>query len=317
MSTSGRRPRLEGKTEGGPMSPAKEGEAPPGASGGRKEPGRSRRSPAKGGSKTNASKGARAKGSGGTTGRKSARSGKASGGKGRAAGSGPAGKKAETSRSTRRKPMAVTVPHELVVRRILDARKTTLVVFFMRALGGLLVTLILSVVIAFIITLPLAGFGANAASSLVAVAVAAGLVFAGYMTSGPVPGEAPFLADTVFIWLDPFREQRPRYMPLWLEGVLWGPHQLLAGTVPFLRLRATSRTEAEAAASTARDVAEAGDLDIPKSLPPEGTRGKGLVMLLMLRFVCLGADGDRITALMTGLGQSALFESTVISGRLG
>jgi hypothetical protein len=230
------------------------------------------------------------------------------------------GTKAEKARasrvpkSKRKAPAgrAVTVSRETLVARMTDARRTGLVVLAFRAVGGLVITLMLSMIVGSVFYL-LSSSGLL--FSLVSLGIAAALVVAARLVSGRSIPEAAsklaFLADHAFVWQDPFREERPHLLPLWLEVVLWAPKQVLAGAVPFINVRRTGPADCEAAADVARRMVEEGEIDLTEGVEPESAEAKGLRLLFLVRLARINADGGELKARVSGLGQAALFEGTV------
>lgn len=209
----------------------------------------------------------------------------------------------------------VTVSRETLVSRVTDAQRTTMVVLAFRAAGGALITLTVTMIFLWVLAIPIRFLASAWTVTFLSVGVAALLVIAARfatMRSLPEPAFAlPFLGDIVFTWVDPFREDRPHLLPMWLEAILWAPSQVLVGALPFLRIRATGPADAGAAADVARRMLEEGETDFTGGLPEGSADAMGLRLLLLLRLARLVLEDGRLKGRVSGLGQAALFEGTV------
>ncbi len=203
---------------------------------------------------------------------------------------------------------------EALVQRLLDTRRTAMVVLFARAVIGAIVTLILASIVALLLWIfPL--FRARPMEMLASLAGAAGLLVGAWRGARESMPEAAaklgFLRDRAFVWLDPFNEQRPHRLPFWIEPILWGPNQVLTGVVPFRRIHRTERADAEAAADVAREMAKATELDLTDGLTEGSPKERGLRFLLLLRLAGLAVEDGRLKGRVSGLGQAELFQGTV------
>ena len=209
----------------------------------------------------------------------------------------------------------VTVSRETVVRRVAEARGTSLVICVARAAVGVIITLIIGSIVAWVLYAMLPLFGNSFMATVVTAGVMAALVIGARLAAvRSLPAQASslgFLADRVFVWVDPFREERPHLLPMWLEAVLWAPSQILAGGVPFRRIRHTGQADAEAAADVARTLAEEMEMDLSNGLPSGSAQARGLRLLLLLRLARLVIEDGKLKGRISGLGQAALFEGTV------
>ncbi|MHC4248044.1 MAG: hypothetical protein ACYS9X_02845 [Planctomycetota bacterium] len=209
----------------------------------------------------------------------------------------------------------VTVSRETLVNRVADARRTTMVVLAFRAAGGALITITVTMVFFWLLSVPVRFIASAWAVTFLSIGVTALLVIAARFAtvrSLPEPASAlPFLRDIVFTWVDPFREDRPHLLPMWLEAILWAPSQVLVGALPFLRIRVTGAADAEAAADVARRMFEEGEVDLTGGMPDGSAEAKGLRLLLLLRLARLSLDDGELGGRVSGLGQAALFEGTV------
>ena len=176
-------------------------------------------------------------------------------------------KKATGKKKTER-VAEVTISHETLLRRVKDARGTALVVLAARAIGGGLITILLTGCVMYVLILVIPPLEFDPLFFVANLAAAAGLVFAAKLASVKSTPEAAsgieLLQDPAFIWVDPFRDEKPHHLPYWLEAVLWAPMQVLAGAVPFLRVRKATETDSEAAAGFARRVVEEGEVSLGK-----------------------------------------------------
>ena len=204
---------------------------------------------------------------------------------------------------------------ETLVSRVNDARRTTIVVLAFRAAGGALITLTVTMVFFWILAVPVSFIDSAFTVTFLSIGVGALLVMAARlatMRSLPEPASAlPFLKDVVFTWVDPFRDDRPHLLPMWLEAILWAPSQVLVGALPLMRIRVTGPADAEAAADVALRMLEEGQVDFTDGLPEGSAEAKGLRLLLLLRLARLVIEDGSLVGRVSGLGQAALFEGTV------
>lgn len=207
------------------------------------------------------------------------------------------------------------VSHEELVRRMAEVRRTGLVVLAARAVGGALITLFLSSAVFWFLSIPFALFDSGWVITPLSLITAGVLVGAARWASvGSVPQAAAtldFLREKAFLWVDPFRDERPHFLPMWLEAILWAPTQVLAGAIPFKTLKDTGPADLEAAADLARRMAEEGELDLSVGIPADSPDKRGLRLLLLLRLARLVIEEGKLRARISGLGQAALFEGTV------
>jgi len=234
---------------------------------------------------------------------------------------GPSGRKAARPQKTAvhttksQKVREIGISREALVRRIMDVRRTGLVVLVARAVGGVLITLFMTSAAFWFLSIPFALFNSGWVITPLSILTAAALVVAAAFASvRSVPQAAvtlKFLREKAFWWVDPFRDERPQFLPMWLEAILWAPTQVLAGAIPFKTLRETGPADAEAAADLARRMAEEGELDLSIGMPAGSPDEKGLRFLLLLRLVRLVTEEGKLRARISGLGQAALFEGTV------
>ena len=242
-----------------------------------------------------------------------------------AAGARGASSRGKADKKTSKKTGKITLPpaegreaavtRETLVNRVTDARRTSMVVLAFRAAGGAVITFVVTAVFLWILAIPIR-FLADAWARLpLSIGVTALLVVAArFATMRSLPEAAsalPFLKDIVFMWLDPFREDRPHLLPMWLEGILWAPSQVLVGALPFRRIRETGQADAEAAADVARRMFEEGESDFTGGMPEGSAEAKGLRLLLLLRLARLAVEDGKLKGRVSGLGQAALFEGTV------
>ncbi|MHC5055798.1 MAG: hypothetical protein ACYTKD_13895 [Planctomycetota bacterium] len=209
----------------------------------------------------------------------------------------------------------VTVSRETLVSRVADARRTTMVVLAFRAAGGAVITLTVTMVFFWLLSIPVTFIQSVWTVTFLSIGVTAMLIIAArFATVRSLPEPAsvlPFLKNIVFTWVDPFREDRPHLLPMWLEAILWAPSQVLVGALPFMRVRVTGAADAEAAADVARRMFEEGEVDFTDGLPDGSAEAKGLRLLLLLRLARLAFEDGELRGRVSGLGQAALFEGTV------
>jgi len=233
----------------------------------------------------------------------------------------------QVERYVRSKRDEFEVPRDTVVRRVEDVRRLALVALAGRATGGALVTLLLAFLLASVVltvalvplkgilSVPLDIFRGSAflcvASIPTAVILLTGARFAAIRSVPNVAAKLEFLESHAFVWADPFREERPRLLPGWLEILLWAPSQILAGAVPFRAIRHTGQADAEAACDVARRMVEKAELDFTDGLPAESAEARGLRLLLLLRLARLVIKDGKLKGRISGLGHAALFEGTV------
>lgn len=233
---------------------------------------------------------------------------------------GPSGRRAARPQKTAvqaksQKVKEVGISHEGLVRRMMDIRRTSLVILVARAAGGVLITLFLTSAAFWFLSIPFSLFNSGWVVTPLSILTAAALVVAARLASvRSIPQAAStldFLQEKAFWWIDPFRDERPHFLPMWLEAILWAPTQVLAGAIPFRTLRETGPADAEAAADLARRMAEEGELDLSIGIPADSPDKKGLRFLLLLRLVRLVTEEGKLRARISGLGQTALFEGPV------
>jgi len=204
---------------------------------------------------------------------------------------------------------------ETLVSRVNDARRTTLVVLGFRAAGGAVITLAATMIFFWVLSVPVSFIRSVWAVTFLGIGVGALLVMAARlatMRSLPEPASAlPFLKDIVFTWVDPFRDDRPHLLPMWLEAILWAPSQVLVGALPLMRIRLTGAADAEAGADVALRMFEEGEVDFTDGMPEGSAEAKGLRLLLLLRLARLVIEDGKLVGRVSGLGQAALFEGTV------
>lgn len=233
----------------------------------------------------------------------------------------------KVERYVRSKRDELEVPRDTVVRRVEDVRRLALVALAGRASGGALVTLLLAFVVAYVVMgvalIPLRGILSapldifrgsiflTVASVPVAVILLTGARYAAIRSVPNVASKLEFLEAHAFVWADPFRDERPRLLPGWLEMLLWAPSQILAGAVPFRAIRQTGQADAEAACDVARRMIEKAELDFTDGLPADSAEARGLRLLLLLRLARLVIKDGRLKGKISGLGHAALFEGTV------
>jgi len=157
--------------------------------------------------------------------------------------------KKKASRSGRNAQVReVGFSRETLVSRVNDARRTTMVVLGFRAGGGAVITLAATMISFWVLSVPVSFIRSVWAVTFLGVGVGALLVMAARfatMRSLPEPASAlPFLKDVVFTWVDPFRDDRPHLLPMWLEAILWAPSQVLVGALPLMRVRLTGPADA-------------------------------------------------------------------------
>jgi hypothetical protein len=190
-----------------------------------------------------------------------------------------------------------------------------MVVLAFRAAGGALITLTVTMIFFWVLSFPVTFIRSVWTVTFLSIGVGALLVIAARfatMRSLPEPASAlPFLRDIVFTWVDPFREDRPHLLPMWLEAILWAPSQVLVGALPFLRVRVAGAADAEAAADVARRMVEEGEVDFSEGMTEGSAEAKGLRLLLLLRLARLVFEDGKLKGRISGLGQAALFEGTV------
>ena len=215
------------------------------------------------------------------------------------------------------KKRAVDVPRDTLTNRVMEARRAGLVVLAFRAIGGGIATLAaLSIVVTvfiFVFTLTVAGMAGPifVLTTMGAVALVVSARFATRRSMPEAAAKLPFLENHAFAWADPFRDERPRFLPLWLEAVLWAPRQVSSGLEPFLELRKTGRADAEAAGDVARGMVENGEVMLDEGLPAGSAELRGLRLLLLLRLARLVVEDGKLLGRVSGLGHVALFEGTV------
>jgi hypothetical protein len=224
-------------------------------------------------------------------------------------------KKGKTKGIGAQKVAEVTISHETLLRRVKDARGTALVVLAARAIGGGLITILLTGCIMSVLVLAIPPLKFDPLFFVANLAAAAGLVFAAKLASVVSTPEAAsgleILHDSAFIWVDPFRDEKPHLLPYWLEAALWAPMQVLAGAVPFLRVRKATEADCEAAAGFARRAVEEGEVGLGKDFSATSAEASGLRLLLLLRLARLVIEDGEVKARVSGLGQTALFEGSV------
>ncbi len=227
------------------------------------------------------------------------------------------GSAAGENSGARRKGREVTVSRETLIKRVTDAQRTSMVVLAFRATGGALITLFFSAIVTgFLSILPALGFLEVRFlyvlfSMGVAVVVVIAARFATITTMPEAASALGFLDDRVFVWADPFREDRPHLLPMWLEAILWAPNQVLAGAVPLLRIRTTGPADVEAASDVARRMVENSEIDLTEGFAADSAEARGLRLLLLLRLARLTVEDGRLKGRVSGLGQAALFEGAV------
>lgn len=226
-----------------------------------------------------------------------------------------------------RKRDDLKVPRETVIRRVWEVRRLALVVLAGRALGGGVATFVLAFVVASVVlgialipvrgllSLPVGIFRGSMFLTIASVPAAAilliGARLAAIRSVPKVASKLAFLEARAFVWVDPFREERPHLLPGWLEIFLWAPSQVLAGAVPFDSIRETGPADAEAACDVARRMIEHLELDLTEGLSGDSAEARGLKLLLLLRLARLVIQDGRLKGKISGLGLAALFEGTV------
>ncbi len=206
------------------------------------------------------------------------------------------------------------VSREMLTSRVLFARRQGLVVLAFRTIGGAVATLAVCSAFFFLILLPLIEYSSgwililSVPSSFVLVLVAR---FASVQSMPDAANNLAFLNSHAFVWADPFRDERPRFLPIWMDAVLWAPNQVTAGLEPFMMLHAANQADAEAAGDVARAIVEKGEVKLDKGLPPDSAEARGLKMLLLLRLARLIVEDGKLRGRLSGLGQAALFEGRV------
>jgi hypothetical protein len=217
--------------------------------------------------------------------------------------------------ATKRKVVEVSITREALVRRVVDARRAGLVVLAARAIGGGLITLLITSSAFWLLAVPFVLLqSAWIITPLTLVTSAALVVAARFASIRSMPEAASyleFLKEKAFLWVDPFRDDRPHFMPLWVDAILWAPTQVLAGAVPFRMICKMGQADADAAADVARRMVEESELELTNGVDPESAEAKGLRQLLALHLARLVVDDSNLKVRVSGLGQAALFEGTV------
>ena len=226
-----------------------------------------------------------------------------------------ASESAPDARSEAPQAREAAVSRETLVSRVTDARRTTMVVLAFRAAGGAVITVVATSIFLWILSVLIQFLESPWTRLPLSLGLSALLVVAArFATMRSFPESAsvlPFLKDIVFTWVDPFREDRPHLLPIWLEGILWAPGQVLVGALPFLRIRVTGQADSGGAADVARRMFEEGEVDLVDGLPDGSAEAKGLRLLLLLRLARLVIEDGELKGRVSGLGQAALFEGTV------